>query len=56
VLEVDTGVGLRTRMPPRGNVMAGWIEEGAEPHLALGCHSLSVIALPDSPIGCKHTS
>ena len=39
VLEIDAGVGLGARMPPRGHVVAGRIEEGAEPHLGLGRHS-----------------
>ena len=38
VLEIDAGVGLRTGMPPRRHMMAGRIEEGAEPHLAFAGH------------------
>ena len=38
VLEIDAGVGLRARMPPRRDVMPGRIEEGAEPHLAFAGH------------------
>ena len=34
VLEVDAGVGLRLRMAPRRDMVAGRIEEGAEPKLA----------------------
>src|SRR5262249_40960572 len=35
VAEVDAGVGLRVGMAPRRHVVAGRIEEGPEPHLAL---------------------
>ena len=38
VLEIDAGVGLRARMPPRRHMMAGRIEKGAEPHLAFARH------------------
>ena len=37
MLEIDAGVGLRPRMAPGCDVMAGRIEEGAEPEL--GCRS-----------------
>ena len=40
MLEIDAGIGLRTRMPPRRDMMAGRIEEGAEPHLAFAAHCL----------------
>ena len=36
VLEIDAGIGLRLRVPPRRDVMAGGIEEGAEPELLAG--------------------
>jgi hypothetical protein len=42
--EIDAGVGLRARVPPGRHVVAGRIEEGAKPHLALGRHFL-VLAL-----------
>jgi hypothetical protein len=32
VREIDAGVGLGAGMPPRRHMMAGRIEEGAEPH------------------------
>ena len=38
VLEIDAGVGLRAGMPPRRHMVAGRIEEGAEPHLAFAGH------------------
>jgi hypothetical protein len=41
VLEVDASVGLRARMPPRGDVIAGRIEERAEPHFAVGVHRVA---------------
>jgi hypothetical protein len=48
--EVDAGVGLRAVMPPGGNMMAGWIEKGAEPELCFGprheCSSLRGILPP----------
>ncbi len=34
VLKVDASVSLGARMPPRGDMMARRIEEGAEPHPA----------------------
>ena len=42
VCKVDAGVGLRARMPPRGDVMPRRVEKGAEPHLAFAAHSLLV--------------
>ena len=51
VLEVDAGVGLRARMPPRGDMMPGRIEEGAEPHLAFAAHRLLVTCCaPGAPL------
>ena len=45
VLEVDPGVGLRLRVPPRRDMVAGRIEEGAEPELGFGsCHMLKLTA------------
>src|SRR6185436_1213918 len=38
VLDVDVGVDLRAGVPPRRDVMAGRIEIGGEPHLAIGIH------------------
>ena len=38
VRKIDAGVGLRAGMPPRRHMMAGRIEEGAEPHLAFAGH------------------
>src|SRR5580704_16605871 len=38
MLEIDAGVRLRAGMPPRRHMMAGRIEEGAEPHLAFAGH------------------
>src|SRR5262249_2709646 len=40
VLEIDPGIGLRPRVPPGCNMMPGWIEERAEPHLTFSAHSL----------------
>jgi hypothetical protein len=45
MLEIDPGVGLRPLVPPRRDMMAGWIEEGAEPELRLrSCHDGSSAA------------
>ena len=44
MLKIDAGVGLGPGMPPRGDMMAGRIEEGAEPHLAFAAHFLSSVS------------
>jgi hypothetical protein len=45
VLEVDAGVGLRPLVPPRRDMVAGRIEESAEPELRLrSCHDGSSAA------------
>ena len=38
VLEIDAGIRLRARMPPRGHVVPRRIEKGAEPHLTFAAH------------------
>jgi hypothetical protein len=42
--EVHAGVGLRVGMAPRCDMMAGRIEEGPEPHLALASAHDDVLA------------
>src|SRR5262249_60366986 len=60
VPEVDTGSALRLWMPPRPHMMAGRIEERAEPHLSFASHSIRLLvpfcdrgtAIIAPPIGC----
>ena len=52
VLEIDAGVGLGARMPPRRHMMAGRIEEGAEPHLAFAGHPPIVLVGSQLAIAC----
>ncbi len=51
MLEIDAGIGLRARVPPRRDVMAGRIEESAEPHLAIAAQLFALSLLSTAKPG-----
>ncbi len=45
MLQIVAGIGLRIRMQPGGDVMAGRLEEGAEAKLAVGLAHAEILSL-----------